>query len=135
MRNVDQIAREDYGCMVKRTSESGAYYYFVDERGFDIRNSRGEKLCVEIEECYNNGGPHSLPELWLKYGYIYKQLDSWWSISTYVTDKDNQCWGKYNPQHKKDGKRYVLNFKWVLPASRENFKKIIEEVKRQWMSA
>lgn len=133
MRNVDQIAREDYGCMVKRTSEKNAYYYFVGQNGWDIRNCKGEKLCVEIGECINPGGPHSLPDLWLKNGYISERLDSWWSVDTYVTNEDDECYGAYNPQHRYDGKRCVLNFKWVLPATRENFKKIMDEVIRQWL--
>ena len=125
---------QDLGFMVKRTCDANAFFYLVDANGFDVRNGKGEKLCVEIGECINPGGPNALPELWLRHGWIKERLASWWSIDTYVTDSKNRCFMAYNPQTTINGRRSLLNFNWVLAATPANFRRILEEVKRQFFN-
>lgn len=134
MKKIDNIAQE-LGFIVKRTCDKCAYYYLSDADGFDIRNSKGEKLCVEIEENINPGGAHALPEMWLNKGYIKERLQSWWGVATYVTDKSNDTYGgRYNPLCGKYNGRPGINFGWVLAATPENFRRIMEEIKRIFLN-
>lgn len=136
-KTVDDIAKS-LGFMVKRTSDCNAFYYLVDEQGFDLRNAKGEKLCVEIgrTDFYGNS-KDSLPALWYKNGYTNEIMQNWWNVQTYVTDKDGECYGAYNPTIKPApaAKRFVINFDWHLSATEENFRKLIEEVKRQFLNS
>jgi hypothetical protein len=60
-----------------------------------------------------------------------------WSISTYVTDTEGNCYGRYNPQSKisEDGKRTVLNFDWMFEATEENKEKLLNEVYKVFSAA
>lgn len=133
MNKIDEIAKS-LGFMVKRTCEDNAFYYLVDENGFDKRNGKGEKLCVEIGVCRNPGGKHSLPVLWFNKGYTKEVINDWWNVQTYVTDDKGACYGAYNPTEKKhaEERRFVINFDWHLSATTENFKKLLVEILRQF---
>lgn len=133
MVKVDEIAKS-LGFMVKRTCENNAFYYLVDEKGFDKRNLKGEKLCVEIGICRNPGGKDSLPYLWYKKGYTKDLMTDWWSVQTYVTNQEGECYCAYDPTIKRseDGKRFEINFDWHLAATTENFKKIVKEILRRF---
>ena len=48
------------------------------------------------------------------------------SISVYVTDKDGNCYGRYNPHELP--KSHKINFDWVLEGTEENRIKILEEI-------
>ena len=135
MVKIDEIAKK-LGFMVKRTCEFNAFYYLVDEKGFDKYNEKGEKLCVEIGCCVNPGGKNSLPALWFKRGFTKEIMTDWWSVKTYVTNKDGACYGAYNPTTKRsdDGKRFVINFDWHLSATDVNFKKLLTEIKTRFLS-
>lgn len=92
---------------------------------FNRRNSKGEAVTVELSRI--NASDSSVMKTWVKNGYIPAALSTWWSISTYVYDKDGNCWGRYNPQIKDHLK---INFDWVLSGTEENKKKIIREIDR-----
>ena len=90
--------------------------------------ANGERLVVELIRCEDSGGRNSLPALWVKAGYTQERLPSYWSVSTYATEQDGSCWGRYNPTHIPGENK--LNFEWVLPATEENAAKILAEVAR-----
>ena len=133
MNKIDEIAKS-LGFMVKRTCESNAFYYLVDENGFDKYNGMGEKICIEIGLCVNPGGKNSLPALWHKYGFTKKVMSKWWNVQTYITNRKGECYRAYNPTSKKYWyeKRWAINFDWLLDATPENFKKLLEEILRRF---
>ena len=104
---------------------------------FTEKNAIGETLVVEVSKCENSGGKNSLPYLWKKNGYTKTELQTYWSISTYVTDTEGLCRGAYNPTIKRseDGKRSVINFDWMEEATPEHIEKIVKEVYRLFMAA
>ncbi len=94
---------------------------------FNELNNKGEK--IQIELCYNyhdNTSKNSLPVLWKKHGYIDRVLTSYITIDTYATDKNGNCWGKYNPQVKENGR--TINFNYMLEVNKQNREKLIDEV-------
>lgn len=97
---------------------------------FERPNRKSEKLLVSFYKNINCGGKHSLPNIWYKKGYIGTRLQDWWSIETYVDMPNGDCCMKYNPQHKlsEDGKRFVLDFRWVMPCTYENFYRLLSEI-------
>lgn len=112
MTRIDNIARE-MGFMVKRISESEAAYYLVDAKGFDVKNAKGEALCVEI-------------------GTVPERYPIWW-VSSSV--RVGMTWEmKYNPCHRWDGHRMVWAEGWKLSATPENFRRILEEVKQRFLN-
>lgn len=136
MVKIDEKAKS-LGFMVKRVCEFRAFYYLVDENGLDVRNRRGEKLCVEIGFSSDPGGKNSLSYLWYKKGFTKEIMKDWWDVTTYVDDCDGFCSRKYDPtiQWSKDKKRCMINFDWHLRASDENHAKLLEEVKRLFLAA
>lgn len=134
MVKIDEIAKR-LGFMVKRTCEFNAFYYLVDKNGFDKYNKKGEKLCVEIGFSYDVAkSPNSLPVIWHKKGFTKELITNWWSVKTYVTNEKGECYGAYDPTIKRseDGKRFEINFDWHLSATDVNFKKLLEEILRQF---
>lgn len=100
---------------------------------FDGKNAKGESVLVELIACENPGGKNALPVLWKKRGFIDRVLNTYWCVNTYVTDKDGNCWGRYNPTSKRseDGKRSVLDFAWMFEATQENAEKLLNEIYRR----
>ena len=104
---------------------------------FNGRTPRGERVIVEVSECHPSSakgwGKNDLPTLWAKKGWTDGVLPSYLCTHTYVYDKDGQCWGMYDPQDMLswDGKRYVINFDWMLPVSDENRDRLLAEVVRR----
>ncbi len=100
---------------------------------FEERNAKGEQILAEFTKCTNPGTKNSLPYLWKKNGFIDRILESWWGVQVYVTDEEGRCRGAYNPTNKssEDGMRQVINFKWMLEATDQNAKKLLEEIERQ----
>ena len=102
---------------------------------FEGKNKKDESVLLVIERC-----PDGCMPLWVKQK-IFDKPFAWWHISTYVTDKDNYTWGRYNPQNKseviKDSKgktvlsHNIVDFDWVLSATEENRQKIIAEVSKR----
>lgn len=106
---------------------------------FEDVNEKKEKLVIELIKIVvdNPNDKKCLPYLWKKHGYIDRVLPHYWSISTYVHDTENNCYGIYNPQSKRsdDGKRNVINFDWIFEATEENKQKLLEEVYNRFMAA
>ena len=116
---------------VEQMAEKRWYYTFTDP------NKKGETLVIELSKCTNSGGKNDLPVIWYKHGYIDRILKTYWWISTYVTDTEGNCYGRYNPQIKltEDGKRQVINFDWMLEAAGENKERLLNEVYWQFLSS
>lgn len=97
---------------------------------FAEKNSKGELIQVELVKCEpDNSSNASLPNIWKKYGYMERVIDSYWDIKVCVTDENGNCFGKYNPQCKKDSLK--IDFDWMIEATEENRIKILEEVERR----
>lgn len=118
--------------------------YKIIDCGSDIRRMyefsgktpKGERVLCEISECYpgkEGWGSRSLPVVWHKAGHTKKVLPSYLSLHTYVYDEDGSCWCRYNPQDMEtwDGKRWVIDFNWLLPVSQENIDSLLAEVVRR----
>lgn len=108
----------------------GSNFYFT----FKDKNAKNEDVKVELSICENPGGKNSLPEIWKKKGYTNKVLQSWWGVTVYVTDSENNCRGDYNPQSKWDGKRNIIDFDFMLDATQENADRIINEIRKRAFS-
>ena len=93
---------------------------------FDGENKNGE--CIDVELSRIMAESSSIMDNWVNNGYIPKALPTWWSIDVYVTDKDGNCYGRYNPQELP--KSHKINFDWVLEGTEENRIKILEEIER-----
>ncbi len=94
------------------------------------KNAKGERLTVELAYCDGV----SLPKRWHKAGCTKELITEWWGVDTYVYDKQGNCFKAYDPTIKKseDGKRYEIDFDWHLKATASNFKKILEEIVKQF---
>jgi hypothetical protein len=125
------------GLTVKNNTWCYALYYLKDENGENIRNDRGEYIIISASLCIDNNNKWFLPRRWFKNGWIAEELPSYWSIDTYVHKPDGSCIRDYDPTIKRsdDGKRFVLNFDWVLPATADNLGRILSEVLRQFRAA
>lgn len=88
----------------------------------------GESLVVEFSRCESSDTCGDCARLWYKHGYTSRILPTYWAVSTYATDADNNCWGRYNPTIGADGK---LDFAWVLEATEENRVKLLNEIMRR----
>ena len=100
---------------------------------FDGRTPAGEKMYVEIMYCRPDGATwnnSSLPVLWHKNGYTDHVLQSYICLNTDAEEENGMARGIYNPQHtlSEDGKRYEINFQWLLEISEENEIKLLQEV-------
>ena len=100
-------------------------YAYRELNIFEGENKNGE--CIEVELSRIRAESSSIME-WVKNGSIPKALPTWWSIDLYVTDKDGNCYGRYNPQELP--KSHKINFDWVLEGTEENRIKILEEIER-----
>lgn len=98
----------------------------------DGTTPRGERIGVEFTACTNDGSKYSLPNIWHKAGYTAAPLPSYWCVNVYATDSAG-CWERYNPTTKlhESGKRLVLDFDWMLPATPPNRHKILAEIIRR----
>lgn len=125
------------GLTVENKTWCYAFFYLKDENGEHIKNRNGEYIVISASLCINPGGRNSLPYLWHKNGHTAKELHSYWSIDTYVHQDDGSCVRGYDPTIKKSefGKRFQLDFDWVLPATAENLGKILSEIIRQFRAA
>lgn len=108
-------------------------------------NAKGEALVIEATECRHNlKDKKCLMNLWAKNGFIKEPLESYWSISTYVTDTEGNCRLAYNPscyfytQRDSKGKVIISNtridFDWLLTATEENLQKMLAECARMFLA-
>ena len=94
---------------------------------FKEKNHLNEALILQINEVYPPKCENSLPNLWKKYGFTDKILDSYYILDVYVIDENGYEYHKYNPQITKniDGNRSI-NFDYMLEVSEVNMYKLIE---------
>ena len=110
MKKVENIARQ-LGFIVNRSCDMEAEYRLVNRDGSDAHNLEGETLCVSVRI---GEGVHPI-----------------WYVDSCV--KEGNVWNaKYNPCQMYDGTRMVWNDRWKLPATPENFNRIMKEVKRRF---
>lgn len=100
------------------TKEVGQRTRYIFKQG----NDKDENIVVELSHCNLN---NSIGKVWKRKKYISKDLKNWISVDVYVHDKEGNCWGKYNPQHKENHK---INFDWVLEDTPANRTKILIEI-------
>ena len=105
------------------------------EKMITFTNNKNEIVEVEFFSC-EYSGPHSLPKLWEKAGYVSEIFDRYLWADVYATDENGNTWNKYNPQQKKaeDGARMVLDFEWVREDTEENRKALLVEIVRRAMA-
>lgn len=105
-----------------KIEEMGTYKGARTRYTFHELNNKGEKIVVELGCCDGNS---TIAKMWKKEKWINKDLTSWISVEVYATDKEGQCWGKYNPQETGNHK---IDFKWVLEDTKQNRTKILTEI-------
>ena len=99
---------------------------------FSDKNNKGEKIVVELSHCILS---YSLGKIWKEKKYISRDLETWINIDVYVTNSDNICVEKYNPQiiniKNKHGVNFrSINFEWVIEDNEINRTKILNEIER-----
>ena len=123
---------EKFGFVNGRVTTTGETYQ-IGYWEYPERNKKGERLVIEVNSCYNVKSPNCLPVLWYKNGWTDRLILNYWSIRHYVYDKDGNCFGKYDFVKKSwDGRRYVIDFDWVMENTIENLEKIIAESVRRF---
>lgn len=130
---VDAIA-ESFGFkLIRRPTEYIGWYELVDEKGEKAKNEKGETILISVSYC--TGG--EIQKTWHRKGWTAELLENWWGLDTYVYDSDGNCYRAYDPTIRKsdDGKRLVVNFTWTLPATEENFEKLLSAVKKRFFEA
>lgn len=106
------------------------YYIELDPINDDI------SMLIEISVITpDNTSKNSLPNLWYASKLTDKVLDTYLSLQTYLTNKDNNCVGKYNVQVINGGfdERLnkvirIINFNNVLEATDENINILVDKV-------
>lgn len=127
-KEQDGIA-EGFGLVPESHGYDGTLYMLKDAAGYPVKNAKGETLQIHIDAHIElTEGPNSNPALWQRKGYTRDRLTNWWSIRTYCTREDGLCVEDYNPTVLDNGKRFVINFDWMLSITAENLKRIIAEV-------
>ena len=127
---VEQIARE-MGFTPSRYCPS-TLFFLRDKNGEAVRNSKGEALTVSISPSYPMG-LNDMPGMWYRKGYIDRVLSSYWSVGVEAHCQEYSAM-KYNPTEKPDPerRRMVIDFDWMLEATAENFRRIMEEILRRF---
>ena len=90
----------------------------------------GTSFTIEATTCEHDlKSRYDLMNQWKKAGFIVQKLPTHISITSYYTDENGQCWGRYNIMHKKseDGKRSVVNFDYLREATPENERELVAE--------
>lgn len=114
--------------IIEQVAEHRAFYEFKE------KNSKNERLVVEITECFYNDGD-TLPILWKKHGFTNKLYKSTLHIECYCYEENGNCWERYNPTTKlsKDRKRKEINFKWLFEVNDKNKEKLLNEIYKRFM--
>lgn len=93
-------------------------------------------LVIEVTTVkHDRDSKHSLMNLWVEKGWMPKFISTTLSINTYYTDAEGNCFGMFNPQIQTGinelGNPYPeINFLWMLEATPENEKRILDECER-----
>lgn len=121
-----------FGFINERVTTTGDMFqigYFE----YPKENKKGEKIVVEVNCCYNENTPHSLPVIWFKNGWTKKLILNYIDVRSYVYDKDGNCSGMYDfVKLSEDGKRRVIDFDWVLEQTTDNLEKMVREMLRKF---
>lgn len=126
---------ERYGFINGRVTTTGETFQ-IGYWDYPAQNKHGERLVIEVNCCYNDETPHSLPVLWYKNGWTDKLILNFWSVNSYVYDKEGNCFGKYDfTKTSEDGRRRVIDFDWLLDATIENLEKMVAEMLRRFKAA
>lgn len=116
----------DYNAV--QETETKTFYYFKN------RNRKGEELIAEICETYpDNKDWRSLPNLWQKAGATKKRLESYFCVTTWATDAEGVCRGRYNPQRVLGANK--INFDWMLEVTEQNRERLLQEIYRRFIEA
>jgi len=109
--------------ILKQRTDTSYEVRFIEKNDFN------ESLILQINEVYPLKTENSLPNLWKKYGFTDKILDSYYILDVCVIDENGYEYHKYNPQIAKneDGNREI-NFDYMLEVSEANMYKLIESV-------
>ncbi len=135
-RPIDRqdAAAYDAGFIAKgRNSNSNCWYWLADANGMPARNSKGERLVIEVTECVNPGGSHSIPAAWHKTGCTPTELQTWWDLTTYVYNVNGNCFMNYNPQV--NASTHRICFDWIKEASPANLRELLKEVASRFYAA
>ena len=127
---VEQIARE-LGFIPSRYCPS-TLFFLRDKDGKPELNSKGEALTVSMCPSYP-AGLNAMPAMWYRKGYINRVLSSYWSVDVEASSKEYSV-RNYDPTEKPDpeGRRMVIDFDWMLEATADNFRRIMEEILRRF---
>lgn len=106
----------------------------------DELNARGERLVVELLDC---GWVGNMAREWFRRGRTDHLLEHYWGFNTYVYEGSG-CYGRYNPtemtyKSKPDTEghvsvRPVIDFEWMLDATRDNALALFAETYRRFMA-
>lgn len=84
-----------------------------------------DNFTIELTVCKHDlSDKNDMMNLWKKAGYIKETSPTHIAISTYHTEPDGRCYGRYNIAHTAHSK---INFDWVLPYTPGNAAQIIAE--------
>lgn len=89
-----------------------------------------DNFTIELTICTHDlSDRNDLMNLWKKAGYIKETSPTHIAISTYHTEPDGRCFGRYNITHNPHSK---LNFDWLLPYTPGNAAQLIAECIRMY---
>jgi hypothetical protein len=89
----------------------------------------GESFIIDVTRIETTTAKNDIMRIWEKAGYIKKVLPSRIHIDTYYTDTEGRCWSYYNITVKRseDGTRRVIDFDYLLEATSENEKYLVDQ--------
>ncbi len=95
---------------------------------YEFYNKKGERIIIDISKMITDPkDKKSNPNLWVKAGYLKAPIYNYLSVDTSVEDEEGTWGNKYNPTVTGNHK---INFKWILDATPQNEKKILNEIYR-----
>lgn len=126
------IGKDEYRIKAMAWDEEHLHRFFLYP---DEANSKGETITLEFSIGYW-GNESKLWDTWARRGWTEKK-DTLLFLSTYVTDSDGRCWGRYNPQHKRseDRRREAIDFDFMPEANAEGYRLLIDETMKRFREA
>lgn len=108
---------------------------------FTDRNAKNEQIEIELTYSgdFSEAQKSSFPYLWEKYGYTKEFLPNYWSVRVFAIDENGNTGEAYNPTIKSKREprecgfynRIVLDFDFIMTATDENKKRIIDEIEKR----
>lgn len=107
----------------------------------DIDHRTATRTIYQVGPCFavevtthqhDERDKNDLCNIWKKAGHIPAFLPSTLHISTYYTDEEGRCWGRYNIMVKpsEDGHRQAINFDYLREATPKNERELVAECVR-----